>query len=63
MASFCSKCGAELSPDTRFCGGCGAPTGFAVSAAAPVGVAPAGQVPAGQAPLLPRHPAELSKSC
>ena len=28
MANFCSKCGAELSPDTRFCQGCGAPTGF-----------------------------------
>ena len=50
MASFCSKCGAELSPDTRFCGSCGAPTGFAASAAAHVGVAPTGQVPIGQAP-------------
>ena len=50
MASFCSKCGAELSADTRFCGGCGAPTGFAASAAAPAGVAAGGQVPAGQAP-------------
>jgi hypothetical protein len=50
MASFCSKCGAELSADTRFCGGCGTPTGFATSAAAPAGVAAGGQVPAGQAP-------------
>src|SRR6202011_1805443 len=50
MASFCSKCGAELSADTRFCGGCGAPTGLAASSAAPAGVATAGQVPAGQAP-------------
>jgi hypothetical protein len=50
MASFCSKCGAELSADTRFCGGCGAPTGFAASSAAPAGVVTAGQVPAGQAP-------------
>ena len=50
MASFCSKCRAELSADTKFCGGCGAPTGFAASAAAPAGVAAGGQVPAGQAP-------------
>jgi hypothetical protein len=48
MANFCSKCGAELSPDTRFCQGCGAATGYA--AAAPAGVAPAWQVPVGQAP-------------
>ena|ERR1700737_165704 len=50
MASFCSKCGAELSPDTKFCGGCGTPTGFAAAAATPAGVAPAGQVAVGQAP-------------
>jgi zinc ribbon protein len=50
MASFCSKCGAELSPDTRFCQGCGAPTGFAASPSTPIGVTPAGQIPAGQAP-------------
>ena len=50
MASFCSKCGAELSADTKFCAGCGTPTGFAASAAAPAGVAAGGQVPAGQAP-------------
>ena len=49
MASFCSKCGAELSADTRFCGGCGAPTGFAASAAMPAGVS-TGQVPAGLPP-------------
>jgi len=50
MAGFCSKCGAELSPDSRFCVGCGAPTGFAAPAAVPAGVAPAGQVPVGPAP-------------
>ena len=50
MASFCSKCGAELSSDTKFCGGCGTPTGFAAAAATPAGVAPAGQVAVGQAP-------------
>jgi zinc-ribbon domain len=50
MANFCSKCGAELSLDTRFCQGCGAQTGFAVSAAPPAGMAAAGQVPAGVAP-------------
>lgn len=33
MAAFCSKCGAELSADTRFCQSCGAPT---VPAAAPL---------------------------
>jgi hypothetical protein len=50
MANFCSKCGAELSQDTRFCQGCGAPTGFGVSAVPPAGVASAGQVPAGVTP-------------
>lgn len=50
MASFCSKCGAELSPDTRFCQGCGSSTGFAGAPAASAGVAPVGQVPAGQVP-------------
>jgi zinc-ribbon domain len=50
MANFCSKCGAELSPDTRFCQGCGAPTGLAASAAAPAAVASPGQVPVGHAP-------------
>jgi len=49
MANFCSKCGAELSPDTRFCQGCGAPTGFAVP---PVGATPAGQVPLAPAPAV-----------
>jgi hypothetical protein len=48
MASFCSKCGAQLSPDTRFCQGCGAPTGFAVP---PVGAAPTGQVALAPAPV------------
>src|ERR1700719_4836405 len=50
MASFCSKCGAELSPDTRFCQGCGAPTGF--TAVPPVGAAPAGQSPFPPAPAV-----------
>jgi len=51
MANFCSKCGVELSPDTRFCQGCGAPTGFAaapMSAAAPA----AAQVPVAPAPAV-----------
>jgi hypothetical protein len=48
MASFCSKCGGQLSPDTRFCGACGAPTGFASTPAAPTSIGTAGQVPAGQ---------------
>src|ERR1700692_3722521 len=50
MASFCSKCGAELSPDTRFCQGCGAPTGFSAAEVTPAGAPPAGQVAVGQAP-------------
>jgi hypothetical protein len=49
MANFCSKCGAELSPDTRFCQACGAPTGFAVP---PVGAVPAGQVALAPAPAV-----------
>jgi hypothetical protein len=35
MASFCSKCGSELSADTKFCGSCGTPAGFTAPAAAP----------------------------
>ena len=50
MANFCSKCGVELSPDTRFCQGCGAPTGLPAATATPAGSAPAGQVPVGQVP-------------
>src|SRR5450759_3231963 len=50
MANFCSKCGAELSQDTRFCQACGAPTGLATPAVSPASVAPAGQVPVGHAP-------------
>jgi hypothetical protein len=49
MASFCSKCGGRLSPDTRFCGACGAPTDIAASPAASASVGTAGQIPAGQA--------------
>jgi hypothetical protein len=52
MASFCSKCGAELSPDTRFCQGCGAPTGLPAAAAMPAGVTPGGQVPLAPAPTV-----------
>src|ERR1700693_869040 len=51
MANFCSKCGVELSPDTRFCQGCGAPTGFAaapMSAALPA----AAQVPVAPYPAV-----------
>ena|SRR6202162_3225395 len=49
MASFCSKCGAELSADTRFCQGCGAPTGFT---AVPAPTVPAGQVAVAPAPAV-----------
>lgn len=63
MASFCSKCGTELSADTRFCGTCGAPTGQVPAAAGipgsvavPAGLAAAGQVPAGQVPAAAAAP-------
>ena len=49
MASFCSKCGAELSPETRFCQGCGAPTGFT---AVPAAAVHAGQVALAPAPAV-----------
>ncbi|HEV2486278.1 MAG TPA: zinc ribbon domain-containing protein [Terracidiphilus sp.] len=35
MASFCSKCGAELSPNTQFCAACGASLAAAVAVVAP----------------------------
>ena len=41
MASFCSKCGSELSGDTKFCATCGTPTGAVASPATPAGQAPA----------------------
>jgi zinc-ribbon domain len=53
VASFCTKCGAAVTPDKQFCTACGAPTG-AVAAYAPVqppviGAAPvAGAVPPAQ---------------
>jgi hypothetical protein len=36
VASFCSKCGAELSPDAQSCGACGTPVVAAVPVAVPV---------------------------
>lgn len=42
MASFCGKCGAQLSADTRFCGACGTPTDVGASRATPAGQVPAG---------------------
>lgn len=51
MANFCSKCGATLSPDTRFCSVCGAPTSDGdTSAQAAAPATPAYQTPAYQAP-------------
>lgn len=35
MASFCSKCGAQLSPDTQFCNACGTPVAAAAAVVAP----------------------------
>jgi ribosomal protein L40E len=44
VASFCSKCGAELSPDAQSCIACGTPVvAVAVPVAQPVVVAPAKQ--------------------
>jgi len=42
MATFCSKCGAQLSPDTQFCNACGTPAAapVLVAAAAPPAAAP-----------------------
>ena len=35
VASFCTKCGAALSPDTQFCTACGAPVAAAAGPAVP----------------------------
>jgi zinc-ribbon domain len=35
VASFCSKCGAELSPNTQFCAACGASVAAAAAVVAP----------------------------
>ena len=36
MASFCAKCGAEISPDKQFCSACGAPAAVGGAVYAPV---------------------------
>ncbi len=35
MASFCTKCGAELSPNTQFCATCGTPVTAPAAVVAP----------------------------
>ena len=52
MASFCTKCGAALSPDKQFCTACGAPVGSAAVPRVPVPPPVYGQ-PAG----VPAQPA------
>ncbi len=49
--SFCAKCGAELSPDSPFCGSCGAPV--AGAEAAPAQAAPPPPPPSAAAPPPP----------
>ncbi len=46
MASFCSKCGAELSPDAQSCAACGTPVAVAIPVAVPVAVVQPVAVPA-----------------
>lgn len=41
MDSFCTKCGAKLSADSKFCVACGAPTSLAAPPVTPAGQAPA----------------------
>jgi uncharacterized OB-fold protein len=36
MASYCGKCGTELSPDKQFCASCGAPVAAGFAPVAPV---------------------------
>ena len=50
MASFCTKCGAAVSPDAPFCTACGAPTG---AAAIQPGAPPAGNYTYAAAPAAP----------
>ena len=53
MASFCTKCGAAVSPDAPFCTACGAPTG---AAAIQPGAPPAGNYTYAAAPAAPVAP-------
>ena len=55
---YCSKCGANLSPGSAFCGSCGTPAGLPVAAVPNVPVAP-GYPAAMAAPMYP-GPASLS---
>jgi len=36
MASFCAKCGAQMSPEMQFCAGCGTPAAAGAAAVSPV---------------------------
>jgi len=53
VASFCTKCGAAVSPDAPFCTACGAPTG---AAAIQPGAPPAGNYTYAAAPAVPVVP-------
>jgi len=49
MASFCGKCGAQLSANTKFCGSCGTPADTGASRATSAGQVPAGAPQSGGA--------------
>jgi len=53
VASFCTKCGAAVSPDAPFCTACGAPTG---AAAIQPGVPPTSNYTYAAAPAVPVAP-------
>ena len=54
MASYCGKCGTELSPDKQFCASCGAPVAAGFAPVAPV--APYQPVPPAPPPTAPYNP-------
>jgi nitrate reductase NapE component len=54
MASYCGKCGTELSPDKQFCASCGAPVAAGFAPVAPV--ASYQPVPPSPPPIAPYNP-------
>ena len=54
MASYCGKCGTELSPDKQFCASCGAPVAAGFAPVAPI--APYQPVPPAPPPTAPYNP-------
>jgi hypothetical protein len=59
MASYCGKCGTELSPDKQFCASCGAPVAAGFAPVAPV-ASSYQPVPPAPPPTAPYNPGAVA---